>query len=147
MMKPGGGIRLLVAAAAFAIACVSFAATQAIALAQHATTATSATSQTGDPLNALWSLIGSSTVGAVLLLWVRSEKADRQEERTERRAANASKDQLVEKLVKLIEADTENKRAITERLKGQDDVLTKLLAAQQALERTVADPRRPRGGP
>jgi hypothetical protein len=146
-MKPRGGIRLLLAMAAFGGACISFAATQAAALAQHATTnATSAASQTGDPLNALWSLIGSSTVGAVLLLWVRSEKADRQEERTERRAANASKDQLVEKLVKLIEADTEHKRAIAERLKGQDDVLTKLLAAQQALERTVADPRR-RGGP
>lgn len=147
-MKPAGGIRLMLAAAAFAGACASFAATQAVALAQHATTtATSVTSQTGDPLNALWSLIGSSTVGAVLLLWVRSEKADRQEERTERRAANASKDQLVEKLVKLIEADTENKRQITERLRGQDDVLTKLLGQVQALERTVADPRRPRGGP
>jgi membrane protein implicated in regulation of membrane protease activity len=144
MMKPAG-IRLLVAAATFAGACVSFAATQAIALAQAATTATSATSQTGDPLNALWSLIGSSTVGAVLLLWVRSEKADRQEERTERRAANAAKDQLVEKLVKAIETDTEHKRQITERLRGQDDVLTKLLGQLQALERTVAD-RRSRGG-
>jgi len=139
-------VKARLAAAAFAGACGSFAATQALALAQHATTATSATSQTGDPLNALWSLIGSSTVGAVLLLWVRSEKADRQEERTERRAANAAKDQFVEKLAKLLEADAENKRQITERLRGQDDVLTKLLAQLQVLERTVAD-RRPRGGP
>lgn len=130
--------------AAFAGACTSFAATQAIALAQHATT-TSATSQAGDPLNAVWSLIGSSTVAGVLLLWVRSEKADRAEERTERRAANTAKDALVERLVKLIEADTENKRQITERLRGQDDVLTKLLGQVQALERTVAD-RRARGG-
>jgi hypothetical protein len=144
-MKPAGGVRLLLAMAAFAGACGSFAATQAMALAQHATTtATSAASQTGDPLNALWSLIGSSTVGAVLLLWVRSEKADRQEERTERRAANAAKDLLVEKLVKAIETDTDHKRQITERLKGQDDVLTKLLAQLQSLERTIAE-RRPRG--
>jgi methylthioribose-1-phosphate isomerase len=145
-MNRRGGIRLLLAMAAFGGAFISFAATQAMALAQATTTATSAASPTGDPLNALWSLIGSSTVGAVLLLWVRSEKADRNEERTERRAANAAKDQLFEKLVKLIEADTENKRQITERLRGQDDVLTKLLGQVQALERTVADPRR-RGGP
>lgn len=146
MTKPTGGIRLLLAMAAFGGACISFAATQAMALAQATTTATSAASPSGDPLNALWSLIGSSTVGGILLLWVRSEKADRQEERTERRQANAAKDSLVEKLVKLIEADTENKRQITERLKGQDDVLTKLLGQVQTLERTVAD-RRPRGGP
>ena len=144
-MKPGVGIRLLLAMAAFGGACISFAATQVMAFAQT-TTATSVASPSGDPLNALWSLIGSSTVAGVLLLWVRSEKADRLEERTERREANLAKDQLFEKLVKLIEADTENKRQITERLRGQDDVLTKLLGQVQALERTVAD-RRPRGGP
>ena len=133
-----------VAAAAFAGACVSFAVTQGMALAQHATT-TSAASPAGDPLNAVWSLLGSSTVAGVLLLWVRSEKSDRQEERTERRAANAAKDQLVEKLVKLIEADTENKSQIRERLKGQDDVLTKMLGQVASLERAVGD-RRLRGG-
>ena len=132
--------------AALGGACASFAATQAVALAQQATTtATSATSQAGDPLNALWSLIGSSTVGAVLLLWVRSEKADRQEERSERRQANASKDLLVEKLVKVIEADGDHKQQIRERLKGQDDVLTKLLGQVQALERAVTS-RGLRGG-
>lgn len=144
-MTPWAKGRLKLWVAVLAGGCGSFAATQAIAIAQT-TTATSVASPAGDPLNALWSLLGSSTVGGILLLWVRSEKADRQEERTERRAANAAKDSLVEKLVKLIEADTDNKRQITERLKGQDDVLTRLLAQVQTLERTVADPRR-RGGP
>lgn len=115
-------------------------ATQAAAL---ATNATSVSSPAGDPLNAVWSLLGSSTVAGVLYLWIRSEKQDRQQERAERLAAMAAKDSLVTKLVELIEADTEHKGQIRERLKGQDDVLTRLLDQLRALERTIAE-RRPR---
>lgn len=123
-------------------------ATQAGALAQT-TNATTASSPAGDPLNALWSLLGSSTVAGVLYLWIRSEKADRQQERTERLAATASKDQFVSKLVELIEADTENKSQIRERLKGQDDALTRLIEQQRNLERAINernDRRPPRRG-
>lgn len=110
--------------------------------------ATSASSPAGDPLNAVWSLLGSSTVAGVLLLWIRSEKADRQQERAERIAASAAKDQLVTKLVELIEADTDHKGQIRERLKGQDDVLTRMLDQLRSLERAVAErrPRREGGG-
>jgi hypothetical protein len=111
-------------------------ATQAGAI---ATNATSASSPTGDPANALWSLLGSSTVAGVLYLWIRSEQSDRQQERTERLAATASKDQFVTKLVELIQADTENKAQIRERLKGQDDALTRLLEQQRILERAITD--------
>lgn len=113
---------------------------------------TSAPSATGEPLNALWSLLGSSTVAGVLYLWIRSEKQDRQQERTERLAATASKDQFVTKLVQLIEADTEHKGQIRERLKGQDDVLTRLLEQQKETARLLSDlvnrrpPRREAGG-
>lgn len=111
--------------------------------AAYANAPTTASSPAGDPLNALWSLLGSSTVAGVLYLWIRSEKQDRQQERTERLAATASKDQLVTKLVSLIEADTDHKGQIRERLKGQDDVLTKLLEQLRSLERTI-EQRRPR---
>jgi hypothetical protein len=110
-------------------------ATQAVL----ATGVTTASSPAGDPLNALWSLLGSSTVAGVLYLWVRSEKQDRQQERTERLAATASKDQFVTKLVELIEADTEHKGQIRDRLKGQDDVLTRLLEQQKETTRALAD--------
>lgn len=123
----------------------SHLASQAAAFANAPTTASSVA---GDPLNALWSLLGSSTVAGVLYLWIRSEKQDRQAERTERLAATASKDQLVTKLVELIEADTEHKGQIRERLKGQDDVLTRLIESVRSLERTISErrPRREAGG-
>lgn len=113
--------------------------------AAYANAPTTASSPAGDPLNALWSMLGSGTVAGVLYLWIRSEKQDRQQERTERLAATASKDQLVTKLVALIEADTDHKGQIRERLKGQDDVLTKLVEQQRSLERTIIE-RRPRRG-
>ncbi len=105
--------------------------------AAYANAPTTASSPAGDPLNALWSFLGSGTVAAVLYAWIRSEKSDRQQERTERLAATASKDQLVTKLVALIEADTDHKGQIRERLKGQDDVLTKLVDQLRAVERNL----------
>lgn len=116
--------------------------------AAYANAPTTASSPAGDPLNALWSFLGSGTVAAVLYAWIRSEKADRQQERTERLQATAAKDQLVTKLVSLIEADTDHKGQIRERLKGQDDVLTKLLDQLRSLERTIEQrrPRREGGG-
>lgn len=116
--------------------------------AAYANAPTTASSAAGDPLNAVWSFLGSSTVAGVLYLWIRSEKQDRQQERTERLAATAAKDQLVSKLVSLIEADTDHKGQIRERLKGQDDVLTKLLEQLRSLERTIElrRPRREGGG-
>ncbi len=108
-------------------------AAPAQALAQAVTsTAGSGSSPTGDPLNALWSLLGSGTVATVLYLWLRSERADRV-------AATTSRDQLVTKLVALIEADADNKAQIRERLRGQDEVLTRLLDQQRNLERAISE--------
>jgi hypothetical protein len=114
-------------------------ASQAAALSQAAPSL-----PTGDPANALWSFLGSGTVAGVLYLWIRSEKADRVEERTERRAATTAKDALMAKLVDLVEADAANKATIRERLKGQDDVLTRLVVTVERLEKSIAVKRAPR---
>lgn len=111
------------------------------ALAQTAA-ASSTTASAGDPLNALWSLLGSSTVAGVLYLWIRAEKNDRHEERTERRAAMASKDSLMAKMVELFEADIEHKVSLRERLKGQDEALDKMIEVLTRIERRI-DERRP----
>lgn len=118
----------------------------ALAVAQTAGASSTTAQSAGDPLNALWSLLGSSTVAGVLYLWIRAEKNDRHEERTERRSAMASKDALMAKMVELFEADIEHKVSLRERLKGQDEALDKMLEVLTRIDRRVEERRPSRRG-
>lgn len=111
---------------------VAHVAPEAMAWAQ---TTPAAATVASDPLAALWSLIGSSSVAGVLYIWVRSEKQDRQTEQTERRAAQLAKDQIMAKMVDLLEADVDHKAELRARLKGQDDLLSRMQDTLQRLER------------
>jgi hypothetical protein len=77
--------------------------------------------KSGDPLNALWSLLGSGGAAGVLYLWAKSERDERRE--------------MAKSLLGLFTADAENKTAIRERLKGQDDLLVKVLDEVRSLSR------------
>lgn len=98
--------------------CVSLTA---VALAQSAAPALAAASS--DPLNALWSLLGSSPVAGILWQWAKSEREDRRD--------------MTRQLLSIFEADGQHKATLRERLKGQDDILGKLLDAVKALERQI----------
>lgn len=66
-------------------------------------------SASGDPMQALWSLVGSSPVAGVMYLWVRSaEKRAEAAERNERL--------VMDKLVSFIETDAEWKGAVRQPL-------------------------------
>lgn len=99
----------------------------AVALAQSAAAPALAASST-DPLNALWSLLGSSPVAGILWHWAKSEREDRRE--------------MTRQLLSIFEADGDHKATLRERLKGQDEVLTKLVDAVKAVENRLD--RRPR---
>lgn len=117
-----------------AVAVAALLAPAAIAWAQ--TTATPPTvTTTADPIAALWSLLGASPLAAVLYAWIRSEKAERAQEQTERRAAQQAKDAMMTKMIDLLEADVEHKAELRARLKGQDDLLARMQDTLQRLER------------
>lgn len=116
-------------AASTVLACVSWGATT---LAQTMP----AGPVQSDPLNALWSFLGSSSVAGVLYLWAKSEQTDRRE--------------ATRKMVELVEQDVEHKAVLRERLKTQDEVLATLLEQQRRLEQRLeafAPPPRPSGRP
>jgi hypothetical protein len=94
----------------------------AVALAQSAAAPALAATST-DPLNALWSLLGSSPVAGILWLWAKSEREDRRD--------------MTRQLLAIFEADGQHKATLRERLKGQDDILAKLLDAMKAVERQL----------
>lgn len=127
---------------------VTALALAATAWAQSAAAAPSTAPSLGDPFNALWSLLGSTPVAAVLYAWIRSEKTDRQQERTDRIAATTAKDATMGKMIELIEADISHKVELRQRLKGQDDAIAKLVETTSRIERRLEE-RRPRreGGP
>lgn len=81
-----------------------------------------------DPLNALWSLLGSSGATGVLYLWAKGDRDERRE--------------MSKSMLGLFQADAEHKAALRERLKGQDEMLAKVLAEVQRLGRST-----PSGGP
>ncbi len=88
--------------------------------------------KSADPLNALWSLLGSSGAAGVLWLWAKSEREERRE--------------TSKAMVGLFEADATHKAAIRERLKGQDDMLAKVLAEVQQLRQQLLRSPPPGGG-
>lgn len=101
---------------------VAFVSSMAVvAWAQHAPTAASATG--GDPINALWSLLGSSPVAFVLWQWAKSEQKDRRE--------------AVDRMLSMFETDADHKAALRERLKGHDDALTRMMDLLRQLERRL----------
>lgn len=73
-----------------------------------------------DPINALWSLLGSSPVAFVLWQWAKSEREERRD--------------MTRQLLSIFEADGQHKATLRERLKGQDDLLAKGLEATRSLE-------------
>lgn len=109
--------------------------------------ATTTASIAADPMIALWSLLGSSPIAAILYAWIRSEKSDRMQERTERLAATAAKDAMMGKMVELLEADISHKVELRERLKGQDVAIAKILDWQSRVERRLEERRPRREGP
>lgn len=118
------------AVALVAVTCASWAAV-AIAQAAAASAAPTLASSSGDPINALWSLLGSSPTAFVLWQWAKGEQKDRRD--------------AVSKMVHLFEADVEHKVTVRERLKGQDDALAKTLEVLQRIERSLGSrfPGRP----
>jgi len=96
--------------------CGSFAA---VCLAQSAAAPT-ATATSTDPINALWALLGSSPVAIVLWQWAKSEREERRD--------------MTRQMLAIFEADGQHKATLRERLKGQDDLLTKGLEATRSLE-------------
>jgi uncharacterized protein HemX len=111
-----------------ACALVTFACSAAAAWAQVAqATAPAVEAKGGDPLNALWSLLGSGGAAGVLYLWAKSEREERRE--------------TSKSLVSLFQADVEHKAAMRERLKGQDDLLAKNLEEVRSLARVLEEVR------
>ena len=102
------------------LAALTFGCCAAAAWAQVSPTTTTADA-TGSPVNALWSLLGSGGAAGVLYLWAKAEREERRE--------------LAKSLLGLFEADAQHKAAIRERLKGQDDLLAKVLVEVQQLSR------------
>lgn len=84
----------------------------------------------GSPANALWSLLGSGGAAGVLYLWVKAEREERRE--------------LAKSLLGLFEADAKHKAELRERLKGQDELLSKVLSEVQQSRRR--GPSSPSGG-
>ena len=82
-----------------------------------------APSSGGDPVNALWSLLGTSPVALVLYLWAKSEQTDRRD--------------AVTRMLSMYETDAEHKAALRERLKGQDEALTRLMDLARQIERRL----------
>jgi hypothetical protein len=96
--------------------CASFAA---VAWAQAATAP--AGSGGGDPLNALWSLLGTSPVAVVSYLWAKSEQSEKRD--------------VIVRMLSMVESDADHKATLRERLKGQDELIQKVYDAIQRLER------------
>ncbi len=119
-------------AALVASLCGSFAA---VCLAQSTAAptvaATVAATASTDPINALWALLGSSPVAFVLWQWAKSEREERRD--------------MTRQLLAIFEADGQHKATLRERLKGQDDMLTKVLELTRSLEQRFASSKR--GGP
>lgn len=89
--------------------------------------------KSGDPLNALWSLLGSGGAAGVFYLWAKAEREERRE--------------MGKSLLGLFQADADNKAQIRERLKGQDDLLVKVLDEVRSLSRRLPpSPSDARGG-
>lgn len=110
-----------------------FASWTAVVLAQSAAAAPAGSVVAStDPVNALWSLLGSSPVALVLWTWAKSEREDRRD--------------MTKQLLAIFEADGQHKATVRERLKGQDDVLGKVLESIKSIERQI-DQTKPRPTP
>ncbi len=99
--------------------------TVALIFSQAGTAGGAASIAGADPWQALFSAAGGATVASVLLLWVRSEKDGRKEERAERQSVGTH-------MLSLYEKDTEHKQAIRLRLDEHGRQLERILTAVSA---------------
>jgi hypothetical protein len=113
--------RSLRAAILVGVTCASY-----VAIAWAQTAAAPATASGSDPLNALWSFLGTSPVALVLYQWAKAEQSDRRE--------------AVNRMLSMFETDADHKATLRERLKGQDDLIAKVLEAIQRVERKQERP-------
>ena len=89
-----------------------------------------ASSPSTNPINLLWSALGSSPIAALLYSLLRGEQ-------TERR-------QTSQKMLESFVADAEHKASLRERLKGQDEALARMADLLKSLDQRLArDPLPP----